>query len=326
MRVTPDCDSINSFDICSANEIQGDPDVAFDGTNYMVVWSDMRVTGHKTVYSARVTQAGTILDPGGVQIGPENGTWQNQPSVVFLGDKYFVVWGHLIAPFGVTGSFINLDGTPGDTVRIASASAEVHNTCAVYDGDKMLVVWSEYPGLLWGQFVSTSGSSIGSPFTIADDILVTNSGRVCFSGSEYFVIYSRWVSSTIELWGRKYDASGNPLGSAFRIANPVQSSTDGYVVAGDEYYLCVWSKLLYPADIYGNLDIDVGIENNETRVIEGEIQYTTTIISGPLVLPGDTKYKVFDITGREVHTTNPAPGIYFIQIESDIVQKVIKVK
>ncbi|MDH4212231.1 MAG: hypothetical protein OEV79_12375, partial [candidate division WOR-3 bacterium] len=73
-------------------------------------------------------------------------------------------------------------------------------------------------------------------------------------------------------------------------------------------------------------DIDVGIENNETRVIEGEIQYTTTIISGPLVLPGDTKYKVFDITGREVHTTNPAPGIYFIQIESDIVQKVIKVK
>jgi hypothetical protein len=326
VRVTPECDSINSLNICSADGIQTDPDVAFDGTNYMVVWSDMRVTSMKTVYSARVTQAGAVLDPGGVQIGPDNGTWQNQPSIVFIGDKYFAVWGHLMAPFGVTGSFINLDGTPGDTVRIATAAAEVHNTCVVYDGEKMLVVWSEYPGNLWGQFVSTGGSSIGSPFTIADDVLVTNSGRVCFSGSEYFIIYSRWVSSVIELWGRKYDASGSPLGSAFRIANPAQSSTDGYVIAGDEYYLCVWSKLLYPADIYGNLDIDVGIEDDDTRVMEQKARYTTTITSGPLPLPDGKEFKVFDISGREVAPHNLRAGIYFVEIEGDVVQKVIKVR
>ena len=326
MRVTPECDSINSLNICSADGIQGDPEIAFDGTNYIVVWSDMRVAGHKTVYATRVTPAGTVLDPAGVQVGPEDGTWQNQPSVAFIGDKYLAVWGHLIAPFGISGKFINLDGTPGDTLRIASASAEVHNTSIVYDGEKIFVVWAEYPGLLRGQFVSTTGALIGSPFTIADDILVVNSGKVCFGGWEYFVIYSRWVGSVIELWGRKYDVSGNPIGSAFRIANPAQSSADGYVIAGDEYYLCVWSKLLYPADIYGNLDVEVGISDTQTNPVEQGSHCTSTITSGPLPLPTDKEFKVFDIMGREVHTTNPAPGIYFVVIDKSVTQKVIKVR
>ena len=326
MRVTPECDSINSLNICTADGIQTEPAVAFDGNNYMVVWSDMRVTGNKVVHIARVSQAGTVLDPGGIQIGPQNGSWQNQPSIVFIGDKYFVAWGHLMAPFGVTGCFINPDGTLDDTVRIASATAEVHSTCVVYDGEKMLVTWTEYPGNLWGQFVSTSGSAVGIPFTIATDIMVTSSGSTCFSGWEYMVVYCNWAFSIIEFWGRRYDASGNPLGSPFRIANPAHSSTDGYVIAGDEHYLCLWSKLLYPADIYGNLDFEVGIEDNEPRVIEEKPEYITTITSGPLALPDDKDFKVFDIMGREVVPHNLRAGIYFVELEGDVVQKIIKVR
>jgi hypothetical protein len=36
--------------------------------------------------------------------------------------------------------------------------------------------------------------------------------------------------------------------------------------------------------------------------------------------------KVFDITGREIHILNPAPGIYFIEIDGVITQKIIKIK
>lgn len=326
MRVTPNCDSINSFSICSAAEIQTDPDVAFDGTHYMVVWSDLRVADNHTVYAARVTQSGVVLDTGGIQVGPANGTFQNEPSIEFIDDKYFAVWGHLIAPFGVTGRFINLDGTLGDTIHIAIAGNAVHNTAIAYDGGKMFVVWAEYPGLLRGQLVSTTGALIGSPFTIANDILVVNSGSICFSGSEYFVIYNRWVGMNLELWGRKYDASGNPMASSFQITDPGQSNCDGFVVAGDEYYLCVWSKLLYPADVYGSLDFEVGIENNGTKVLDELTPYTTTIISGPLVLPADKKFMVFDITGRVVAPDKLQPGIYFVMSDKSIIQKVVKVR
>jgi hypothetical protein len=221
---------------------------------------------------------------------------------------------------------VNTDGTLGDTVHIATPGDVVHSTDIAYDGSKMFVVWAEYPGLLRGQFVSTSGTLIGSPFTIADDVLVVNAGSICFSGSEYFVIYSRWEGSVLELWGRKYDVSGNPIGSAFRIANPAQSCSDGYVVAGDDYYLCVYSRLLYPSDIYGNLDTEVGIEDSETRVIKERPEYTTTITSGSIVLPDDKEFKIFDIMGREVTPHNLRAGIYFVVIDSSVTHKVIKVR
>lgn len=326
VRVTPDCDTINSFSICSEDGIQGDPDIAFDGSNYMVVWSDLRVAGNNVVYGTRVTPTGAVLDPNGIQLGPLNGTYQKEPSIVFIGDKYFVAWGHLMPPYGITGRFVNTDGTLGDTIHVATASDVVHNTDIVFDGNKMLVVWSEYPGSVWGQFVSTSGSTMGSPFLVATDVMVTTSGSTCFNESEYMIVYCKWALVISEFWGRKYDVSGNPLGDPFRIASPTYSSADGYVVAGDGEYLCLWSKLLYPADIYGNLDVDVGIKNNDTRVIEQGEQYTTTITSGPLMLPDHKKIRVFDITGREVRTANPAPGIYFVELEREVVQKIIKVR
>jgi hypothetical protein len=51
-----------------------------------------------------------------------------------------------------------------------------------------------------------------------------------------------------------------------------------------------------------------------------------TIFSGPLKLPKGKKCKVFDITGRIVEPTTITRGIYFIEIDNEIVQKVIKVR
>jgi hypothetical protein len=51
-----------------------------------------------------------------------------------------------------------------------------------------------------------------------------------------------------------------------------------------------------------------------------------TIVAGPLSLPKNHACKIFDITGREIHTLNPAPGIYFIEEDGANLTKVIKVK
>ena len=52
----------------------------------------------------------------------------------------------------------------------------------------------------------------------------------------------------------------------------------------------------------------------------------STIFSGPLQLPEGKTCKVFDIIGRQIQTINPAPGIYFIEVDGEIRQKVIKIK
>ena len=71
----------------------------------------------------------------------------------------------------------------------------------------------------------------------------------------------------------------------------------------------------------------VGITEEPEVVLPIEqTKLPATILCGPLNLPTDKKYKIFDITGRAVTSHNLRPGIYFVAIEDKIVQKVIKVR
>ncbi|UCG93010.1 MAG: hypothetical protein JSV97_04710, partial [candidate division WOR-3 bacterium] len=124
MRVTPECDSINSINISSAGGIQESPEIAFGIDNYMVVWSDARIGSRTNVYGARITSTGTVLDPVGILIGPATETHQREPSIAFTGTRVLVVWSYSSIPFAETGRFVHCDGSLGDTVRIADVADE----------------------------------------------------------------------------------------------------------------------------------------------------------------------------------------------------------
>ena len=64
---------------------------------------------------------------------------------------------------------------------------------------------------------------------------------------------------------------------------------------------------------------------------EKEVRFTrdylsATIFSGPMLLPEGMRCKVFDITGRVVDPDIVQPGIYFIEIDGLVTQKVVKVR
>ncbi len=69
----------------------------------------------------------------------------------------------------------------------------------------------------------------------------------------------------------------------------------------------------------------VGVIEEKISAIKN-IPYGTTIFSGPLQLPQDKAYRVFDITGRVVIPEQIKPGIYFIEVDGNLVQKIIKVR
>ena len=67
------------------------PAVAFDGTNYLVVWEDSRAA-QADVYGARVTTSGQVVDDqGGIPIGVAD-SFQVAPDVAVSGTSYLVVW------------------------------------------------------------------------------------------------------------------------------------------------------------------------------------------------------------------------------------------
>ena len=167
MRVTPDMDTINSFEICAKIEIQTYPSVVFDGQNYIVVWSDNNFGGsYYYVAAARVTPGGVVLDTGAC-ITSGVGSSEYRARIAYDGNRCLVVWPKSSGP--IYGRFINSDCQPeGDIFIIGFAPAGGPNIA--FDGSNYLVVWytGTYPGLeLYGHLVSPQGALVGSPISIA---------------------------------------------------------------------------------------------------------------------------------------------------------------
>jgi len=91
--------------------------------------------------------------------------------------------------------------------------------------------------------------------------------------------------------------------------------------ANCDNYGCSWTiatALLDYAQQYA-------VEENGIRIV-ADMGIMPTIFRGPLQLPEGREYKVFDIAGRVVDPSKIRPGIYFIEVDGVVTQKVVKVK
>jgi hypothetical protein len=338
VRVTPNCDSINSVVISAATGIQWAADVAFGGGNYMVIWSDARAGSGYQIYTARVSPAGSVLDPSGVQIGPATATYQYFPSIVYDGTRFFSVWGYYLSPYAVTGRFINANGTPyGDTIQLATASAYVYGTRLAYSGSNFLVSWMEYGGanLLKGLIVSASGTPVGSPFTIADTVMYMSSG-LRWDGGKYLVTYCRSSSGYYQVFGRYYNVSGSPVGAPFNISNTPYNCYYADFVPGNGRFLNLWSEYRSTYDIYGNVDVQIDIDEGANCSRQTNLKLRSSIVQNSIEVIGadDRQVRIYDRTGRLLGSTGNGhfdcsdleSGIYFVKAATGEQFKVIKVK
>ena len=71
------------FLIASGPGDQNTSDIAFDGTNYLVTWTNYPRRGGD-VFAARVTARRTVLDPGGIPVSTSRRA-EVHPSVAFDG-------------------------------------------------------------------------------------------------------------------------------------------------------------------------------------------------------------------------------------------------
>src|SRR5437867_750313 len=107
--------------ICTRPGRQEAPSLAFDGENFLVVWSHSGEDGD-AVFGARVTPGGYVLDRNGFRITSTNvlPTW---PVVASNGRNFFVTWPDWFrhtnvisdiygTPVGKDGTVANPDGFP----------------------------------------------------------------------------------------------------------------------------------------------------------------------------------------------------------------------
>lgn len=129
------------------------PTLAFDGTNYLAVWLQLRDVFGRTyadVRAARIARDGRVLDA--VPITVDDGDVERlQPAVSFDGLNYLVTW-YFYRPagtspeFGVAARRVAPDGRVLDARPIAVASGTVNLSKEIdvaYAAGRHLVVWSQ---------------------------------------------------------------------------------------------------------------------------------------------------------------------------------------
>jgi len=286
-RVTPGGVVLGSF-VVATDYAEQYPSVAFDGTNYLAVWQCSR-NDSGDIYGARVSPAGIVLDPSGIAISTAIDS-QRLPTVAFDGTDYLVVWqDRRNGPeYDIYGTRVSPSGTVLDPAGIAISTA-TGNQCApsvAFDGNNCVIAWED------------ERSGISSDIYGA---IMNTSGMII----DTFAV-------SIQLGDQITPALAHGPGDQILVTySGWTDSINGQPVNT----MRIWGKF-YPF---------VGIEQGEARIVKQQ-SYGATIFRGPLHLPEGEKCKVFDITGRAVEPDKIQPGIYFIEVDGIVVQKIVKVR
>ncbi len=299
-RVTPGGAVLDTAGIVISNTFdnQQSPSVAFDGTNYFVVWNGYRIgspTGYD-IYGARVSSTGILLDTESIAISTAE-SWQLQPTISFDGADYFVVWGdnrNGLGEWDIYGARVTKSGIVLDTAGIAvSTAANGQNYPALsFDGTNYLVAWGdartgEYR--IYGSRVSKSGIVLDpSGFAIATEPAADyGNPRVGFDGINYFVVWPVYRSGGLaNIYGARVSRDGIVLDpEGIEISTTSAGVRNPSIACDGINHLVVWDSRADggPGDIYGirvNKD-GILIDSSETIIsVVANEQYNPGVIWG----------------------------------------------
>ena len=242
---------------------QWSPAVAFDGTNYLVVWTDER-NDDCDIYATRVNQSGMILDPDGIPISTDTNE-QYSASVTFMDTNYFVVWAdkrNLTTSYtDIFGARVNQSGLVLDPagIPISNASYDQQSPAITFGGENYLVVWQDNRnGLtnkdIYGARVNHSGVVIDpSGIIISDTSHNQEFPKVAFDGANYFVVWHDERLGPPDIYGTRVSNTGMILDpSGIVISNAAESQESTSVAFDGRNYLVVWQDRRGTSyDIYG---------------------------------------------------------------------------
>jgi len=250
-----------SITLVPAPDNQAEPAVAFDGANFLVVWTDGR--SGSCIYAARVTPQGEVLEPTGIVISQGAGG-RRFPAVDFDGANFFVVWAdERSGDWDIIGTRVTPQGEVLDTsgLVIVEGSYDQYAPAIAFDGTNFLVTWEawhahgEHNWDICGARVTPQGTVLDSAgITIsqaADDQYYTS---VAFDGTNFLVAWGDERSGSSDIYGARVTPQGSVLDSA-GIAVTRAANDQGYpaVVFDGANFLVAWCDYRggSQSDIYG---------------------------------------------------------------------------
>jgi hypothetical protein len=216
------------------------PDVAFDGTNYLVVWD-----AFGSVRAARISRTGVLLDPQPMLIA--TGTLA---TVAFDGTNFLVVWSS--SGYGVPGDIHGARVSTGGAVLdpegfpIATGPDRDLFPAVAFDGTNYLVLWTSFPfelpfpATVHGTRVDTGGHVIDpSPVLIPE---ATGTPSVAFDGANFLVAFMSGDQGRDGIKAVRMSPDGAVVGpGAIQISAPTTANYPAVVFDGVHWQVA-WTQ------------------------------------------------------------------------------------
>ncbi|MEO7730420.1 MAG: hypothetical protein ABIY55_05570 [Kofleriaceae bacterium] len=236
----------------STGENSAFPAIAFDGTNYLVVWADQRLSRDEDIFATRVSAAGAILSAIGIPINTAAGRQLN-PAVVFAGNQFIVAWEDFKVANGAEADIgaarVSLTGV---VTQLGHAASSAQNELApklASVGNNALLVWNNGTDVRASLF---NGTTFGGAISITADSAVQLTPTVAANpAGNYLIAYSEGPTATADLKGAFVTQAGVKVGAALTLSAGAGRQFEPAASWDGTHYVITWSNNNVGQSIFG---------------------------------------------------------------------------
>jgi hypothetical protein len=259
------------------------PAVAFDGTNYLVVWSEWDGNGTR-IGGARVSLAGQVLDR--FEVAGSNWESLESPAVAFGGGVFLVAWHQ--SDGGVEHEIRATRVSPAGTVvdpQVLEVDSRGPYDSVLYpaiasDGNDFQVVWTQIENIVpvhvHGTRVSATGAVQRPSTAIATtEGIIHERAGIAWQNGTYLVVWTTESESGFDVYGTRLNSAGavvDPAGIA--IATRPSNETEPSVGGNGGSFFVAWNDRRKGDSQYGPATLtgtrvgsDGTVESPDGRVI-----------------------------------------------------------
>jgi hypothetical protein len=245
--------------------IRYNPSMAYDGSNYLVVWQDF-VAGNYDIYGSLIAADGSGQLPA-FRISTRTES-EVAPRVAYTGFRWLVVWQDQYGStsstdYDVRGQVLDAFGSAvGTEIAIATPTSRQESPVVSAGSGQFLVAWQDNrPGYytIYAQRVDTNGTKINGNFEVTDprsNFGYSNTAPdIAWNGSVFLAVWQEKVTFTN---GTNWDSIGvRPVYADGTLGLPTSNTLtldpihafDPSVASDGKSFFCVWEQ---GSDIYGS--------------------------------------------------------------------------
>ncbi len=232
------------------------PAIAFNGTDYLVVWSETSNasgSASRDIFAMRVDTSGQVRDPMPIAVSTATGE-QQLPQVTRQGTDWLVVWQDgRGATQDIYAARVAANGTVLDTTGVAVSTAAGNQTgpAAVCDGTatNCLVTWQDERATPRVYGARMQGSTVvdvsGVPFGVA--ATAACAAKPASDGTQFMVTWtdsptSCAVSATPVVRVQRLDVTGPAVGTAQVVSSSARRQNSPSIDYDGSGYFITWQE------------------------------------------------------------------------------------